>query len=54
MGTRALIHFGNEAAKLCTIYRQFDGYPDGLGYAGEVLFDGPVGDYDPHRTGSSS
>jgi hypothetical protein len=32
MGTRALVHVKNERGQyLVTIYRQFDGYPDGLG-----------------------
>jgi hypothetical protein len=34
MGTRALIHVhveGKDSDILTTIYRQFDGYPDGLG-----------------------
>lgn len=32
MGTRSLIHFKSEADEtLCTVYRQFDGYPDGRG-----------------------
>lgn len=34
MGTRAIIHVhggGRDSEVLTTIYRQFDGYPDGLG-----------------------
>lgn len=34
MGTRALVHVhadGKDSDILTTIYRQFDGYPDGLG-----------------------
>ena len=34
MGTRALIHIkesDKQSQTLCTIYRQFDGYPEGLG-----------------------
>ena len=32
MGTRALVDiFDKDNNVICTIYRQFDGYPDGLG-----------------------
>lgn len=31
MGTRSLIHFKDDYTVLCTIYRQFDGYPEGRG-----------------------
>lgn len=31
MGTRALIHIKEEGKTLVTIYRQYDGYPTGLG-----------------------
>ena len=34
MGTRALVHVHDDDPNgtiLCTIYRQFDGYPEGLG-----------------------
>lgn len=31
MGTRALIHIKDEGKTLVTIYRQYDGYPTGLG-----------------------
>lgn len=31
MGTRSLIHFNDGEQTLCTIYRQFDGYPTGRG-----------------------
>jgi hypothetical protein len=31
MGTRALIHVRNEQKTICTIYRQYDGYYEGLG-----------------------
>lgn len=31
MGTRALIHIKNEDRIITTIYRHYDGYPEGLG-----------------------
>ena len=31
MGTRALVHVRKNGETLLTIYRQFDGYPEGLG-----------------------
>lgn len=31
MGTRSLIHFKDDNTILCTVYRQFDGYPEGRG-----------------------
>ena len=31
MGTRSLTHFVEEGETLATIYRQFDGYPEGHG-----------------------
>ncbi len=38
MGTRALIHIKDKGVTLLTIYRQFDGYPSGLGQElGEIL-----------------
>lgn len=31
MGTRALVHFEEDGEVIATVYRQFDGYPTGLG-----------------------
>lgn len=31
MGTRSLIHFKDGEDTICTVYRQFDGYPEGRG-----------------------
>lgn len=31
MGTRALIHIKDESKTIATIYRHYDGYPEGLG-----------------------
>lgn len=31
MATRSLTHVKERGATLCTIYRQFDGYPSGIG-----------------------
>lgn len=31
MGTRALVNVIEDDKVLCTIYRQYDGYPEGLG-----------------------
>jgi hypothetical protein len=31
MGTRALVHFYEGDTEICCLYRQFDGYPEGLG-----------------------
>ena len=41
MGTRSLIHVKDEDGKtLVTIYRQFDGYPTGMGADIKAVFDG--------------
>jgi len=31
MGTRSLIHFQEDGDTLCTVYQQYDGYPEGVG-----------------------
>jgi len=31
MGTRSLVHFQENGETFCTVYQQFDGYPDGVG-----------------------
>jgi len=31
MGTRSLVHFEDDGKIICTVYRQFDGYPEGRG-----------------------
>ena len=31
MGTRSIIHVKDERKTITTIYRQYDGYPSGMG-----------------------
>jgi hypothetical protein len=40
MGTRALIHVKDDEETLVTIYRQYDGYPSGLGQDIKDVFEG--------------
>lgn len=40
MGTRALVNFVDDGQTICTLYRQFDGHPDGLGTELRTLCDG--------------
>lgn len=40
MGTRALIHIKDQGKTLVTIYKHWDGYPDGLGKNLERLLEG--------------
>lgn len=42
MGTRSLVEFQEfDGTVLCTVYRQFDGYPDGMGLdLCEIIGDG--------------
>jgi len=57
MGTRSLTHIEERGKILVTIYRQYDGYPDGLGddikklFAGYTIVNGYGGDTDKQANG---